>query len=356
MDVLVQKGGQVQLVAPLNKNDDCSATGFSPNTITDTLTEKAAISVCVVCCSTNSMPYDALLSVAKALIGVAEIRAILLSETGNEPPHGIEVVKVPIGTKLSKIRHLNELLESNLYCICDPDLTVDEHSCRVVLQKAIANVRDRKEVVAFGTIIGKDDGTLLSQVVSVDKWLSHNVLRPFLWSAGIGITLPGQFLILSPGVISNIDKGLDSYLDDLCLGLLARQRGVVVHRVPVVIGEEAPRCSWISLLTQRVRWMRGLASLLSYFSSHSSAVALIGVHFLAYHGLPIFMMAVFVSLSVIHPLAGFIVFFSLVSILSVFSGRSLLVTVTFLVLFPFIHALATLLWWVPLSRTTLTKR
>lgn len=317
---------------------------------------ETALSVCVACCSTTSMPHDAAQAVARAINSVAVVRTVLLSETGTETTHGIEIITVPHGTKLSKIRRLADRIDADLFCICDPDLTVEEEACRVILQQAFADVRAGKEVVAFGIVEGKDDGTLLSQVVAVDKWLSHRVLRRFLWAAGIGITLPGQFLILSPGLLRSINPGVDSYLDDLCLGWLARRRGVRVHRVAVVVGEEDPRSRWASLLTQRVRWMRGIASLFGHFASHPSAVGLLGVHYLAYHGLPIVVMAAVVSLTVVKPLAGFCVFFSLASLLSVFSRRSFVAAVTFLGVFPVIHALATLLWWVPLSRTMLTRR
>ena len=318
--------------------------------------DDARLSVCVACCSTASMPHDAVQAVAKSINSAAVVRTVLLSETGVESTHGVEIIVVPEGSKLSKIRRLAELIDTDLFCICDPDLTIEEESCRVIHQQAFGDVRAGKEVVAFGIVEGKDDGTLLSQVVAVDKWLSHRVLRRFLWAAGIGITLPGQFLVLSPGLLRSIDPGVDSYLDDLCLGWLARRRGVRVHRVAVVVGEEDPRSRWASLLTQRVRWMRGIASLFGHFSSHPSAVGLLGVHYLTYHGLPILVMVAVISLTVASPLAGFCVFFSLAALLSIFSGRSFVAAVTFLGVLPVVHALATLLWWVPLSRTMLTRR
>ncbi len=315
-----------------------------------------ALSVCVACCSTTSMPHAAARVVASAMDSLAVVRTVLLSETGSETTPDIEIIVVPHGTKLSKIRRLADLIDADVFCICDPDLTVEEEACRVILQQASADVRAGKEVVAFGIVEGKDDGTLLSQVVAVDKWLSHRVLRRFLWAAGIGITLPGQFLILSPGLLRSIDPGVNTYLDDLCLGWLARWRGVRVHRVAKVVGEEDPRSRWASLLTQRIRWMRGIASLFGHFVSHPSAFGLLGVHYLAYHGLPIFLMAAVVLVMVVSPLVGLCVFLSLAFLLSVFSGRSFVAAVTFLGVFPIIHALATLLWWVPLSRAMLTRR
>jgi hypothetical protein len=317
---------------------------------------ETALSVCVACCSTTSMPHDAAQAVARAINSVAVVRTVLLSETGTESRHGIEIIAVPHGTKLSKIRRLADLVAADLFCICDPDLTVEEEGCFVVLQQAMADVRAGQEPVAFGIVEGRDDGSLLSRVVAVDKWLSHCVLRRFLWAASIGITLPGQFLIVSPSLLRNLEPGVDSYLDDLYLGWVARQRGVRVHRVPVVVGKEDPRNSWLSLLTQRIRWMRGLVCLFRHLSSRPSALGLLGIHFLAYHGLPIVAMVAVVLLALANPLAGFCVFFGLAALLSILSGRPFLAVVAFLGVFPFTHVLATLLWWVPVRRSVLTSR
>ena len=332
-----------------------AAPQFEAATESPASSSQVAVSVCVVCCSTVSMPHAAL-TVARAMQSVATVRTILLSETGSDQTDGVEVIAVPHGTKLSKIRCLAGLVATDLFCICDPDLTVDEDACRVVLQQAMADVRAGKEVVAFGIVDGRDDGTLLSRVVAVDKWLSHRVLRRFLWAAGIGITLPGQFLVVSPGLIRSLEPSVDSYLDDLYLGWVARQRGVCVRRVRVVVGKEDPRNSWLSLLTQRGRWMRGLACLFRHLSSHPSALGLLGIHYLAYHGLPIVVMIAILLLTVVNPLAGFCAFFGLATFLHVFSRQSFFAVVTFLGVFPFVHILATLLWWVPIRRSVLIRR
>ncbi len=315
-----------------------------------------AVSVCVVCCSTMSMPHDAVINVASAMKSEAVVRTILLSETGSQTTDGVEVIAVACGTKLSKIRRLADLVATNLFCICDPDLTVVEDACRAVLQQAIADVRAGQEVVAFGLVEGRDDGTLLSQVIAIDKWLSHRILRRFLWAACVGITLPGQFLIVSPGLLRSLEPGVDSYLDDLFLGLVARQRSVCVHRVPVVVAKEDPRSGWLSLLTQRVRWMRGLVCLFRHCSSNPSSLGLLGIHYIAYHGLPIVAAIVISGLTFVNPLAGGCVFVGLAAAVSFASRQSFLAAVAFLSIFPFVHLLATMLWWIPVRRSVLTRR
>lgn len=329
---------------------------------TDTAIESFAFdlqsipTVCVVCCSTSAMPHDTIITVARAMQSLAMVRMILLSETGEEESEDMEVITVPLGTKLSKLRRIADLVETNLFCICDPDFTVDEKACLLVLRQAIADMRAGKEVVAFGVVEGKIDRTLLSQVIAVDKWLSHRILRRFLWTFGIGLTLPGQFLIVSSSLLHNLPPRIDSYLDDLYLGWVARQRGAIIRRISVVTGCEEPRINWSSLLTQRCRWMRGLMHLFQHLLQHPLAIVLLGIHFVAYHGLPIVAMIAILSLTASNPLCGLSVFFSSAAILSIASRQSLLTSCTFLGIFPFVHLLAMILWCVPLKRSILIRR
>jgi hypothetical protein len=72
--------------------------------------DKRAISICVVCCATASMPHTAPQAVATAFAPLATVQTILLSETEETPPNGVEIVVVPRGTKLSKIRRLADLI------------------------------------------------------------------------------------------------------------------------------------------------------------------------------------------------------------------------------------------------------
>lgn len=319
-------------------------------------TYPSSFTLCVACCTTPSSPHDAVRDVARAVRPLAVTRTVLLCESALASCEEEEVIVVPSGTKLSKIRRLADLVEADFFLICDPDLTVSEEGCRIVVQVSIEEVRDGMEIVAFGVVEGKDDGTLLSQIVAVDKWLSHRVLRPFLWAAGVGITLPGQFLVVSSSLLRSLDPAVDSYLDDLYLGWVARRQGVCVLRVPVVVGAEDPRSSWTSLLTQRVRWMKGITALVGQLALHPSALVLLNVHYFAYHGLPVLLMTLVLLLGSVNLLASLGVMFCLATILSFLSGRSIVACVAFLAVFPLVHAVATLTWWVPVTRSTLTRR
>ena len=322
------------------------------NTCSDS---QAQLSICVVCCSSDSLPLDVVQQLTSAFSSCITASGVVLSEGHNGPP-GLRIVNVPHGTKLSKIRYLVDLVEADLICICDPDLKIDPPSCLQVLAAAQAEQQRGNEVIAFGVIEGFDDGSLLSGVVSVDKWLSHRVLRHTLWKLGIGITIPGQFLIASTSIFHRLHPDVDSYLDDLYLGWIARTSGVRILRIPVVVAQEDPRTGWGSLLSQRLRWMKGLARLFWHLAGHPSAFLLLGMHYLAYHGLPMLAALGVAFLTFVSPLAAFLAF----SLLTVAFARSsrlpTLSIIAFLIVFPVLHVLASMLWWVPSRRSYLLRR
>lgn len=313
------------------------------------------VSVCVVCCATPSMSNDVVHAISRALDPVATVRTIVLSDFADTSLEA-EVMIVPPGTKLSKIRRLAATVDGELMCICDPDMRVDTEACRLVFEKAASEARHGEEVVAFGIVEGSDNGNLLSRVIAMDKWLSHRVLRRALWGLGIGITLPGQFLVASTALLRSLDPNVDSYLDDLYLGCVARSRGVIVHRLPVVVGEEEARASWGGLLCQRLRWMKGLARLFGHLVWQPSAACLLIIHFLAYHGLPILVFLSLAILIVANPLAGAVTLALLIASIANCSGHSYLTTAAFLIVFPIVHCLAALLWWIPASDSYLSRR
>ena len=313
------------------------------------------VSICVACCSNGTIPQS-LPAIIKAVSSAASVRAVILSETVIQSDDRAEIMTVPHGTKLSKIRHLFDSIETDLFCIFDPDLTVDEEACRIVVQIAIENCRTGEVALPFGIVELADIGTVLSKVVAIDKWCSHRVIRRCLWAGRIGLAVPGQFFVVSSRLLSSLDPGIDSYLDDLVIGWLAWQRGVRVQRVAVVVGYEHPRSCWSSLLAQRIRWMRGIASLFGCLYHRPAAIGLLVVHWSAYHGFPIATLVVVAYLTAINSFAGISAFVILTSIVSVCSGRSFRAAAASLAVFPLIHLCATALWWIPLSRTTLTRR
>jgi cellulose synthase/poly-beta-1,6-N-acetylglucosamine synthase-like glycosyltransferase len=298
---------------------------------------------------------DTASGVISSLAGIVNAEVVILSSFEREGSQN-QVILVMEGTKLSKLRRFAETVNSDFVCICDPDLEVRGDATRAVVAQAIEASGGGEEVVAFGLIDSRNDGNLLANLIAIDKWLSHRILRPALWGCGMGITLPGQFLVLSASVLQRLDPAVDSYLDDLYLGWIAYSTGVRIERVPEVVGLEESRATWGSLLTQRLRWMRGFMSLVRHLSANPKALGLLFAHFVAYYGLPILWLISVSILAIISmPFAvGIVVITSI--LLARLSRQPFVAAVTFLTLFPLLHCFAVLLWWVPISRHRLTQR
>lgn len=102
--------------------------------------------------------------------------------------------------------------------------------------------------------------------------------------------------------------------------------------------------------------MKGLVRLFRHLAKHPSAMFLLMIHFMAYHGLPIIMLLSLVALGIVSPLTAATAFTVVVILLARCSGHSLRTAATFLVAFPIVHCLATLLWWMPTSHSFLARR
>jgi len=312
-------------------------------------------SVCIVSCSSEPRPNESTKALAAAFHSIAAVSTIILcdSEKLGENDH---IIKVSKGTKLSKIKHLSDRVNSDLICICDPDIKINKENALEVLKSALDSLNLNDIVVAFGVIEGRDAGSTLSKVICIDKWISHRVLRRTLWSIGAAITIPGQFVIVSTTLLAALDPSVDSYLDDLYLGWLARSKGAIVSRVPLVVGHEDPRLSWGSLVTQRIRWMKGLVQLLGHFAVNPAAIYLLAVHFFAYHCLPIVFLVSLLCLFHYLPLVAIPLFGVAVITVAVFSNQNLRAASIFLTVFPLLHCIAIITWWFPANRESLIRR
>lgn len=312
--------------------------------------------VTIVTCLPHGASRDVLHKIKASLKEVASVELVALSEDVVEDADGWKVILLQTGTKLSKLRQFSHHVESEYVCICDPDVTIESNAVAKVFRSILDAPRDVSSVVAYGVIGCRENADLLSRVIAIDKWLSHRVIRPMLWRLNIGITIPGQFLVLSTSVLRSISPTVDSYLDDLYLGWIVRSRGGTVLRVNEVIGFEEPRSSWSTLLTQRIRWMRGLFTLVGHLARQPKAIAFLAIHYVAYHGLPILFLFTITCLAVFSLAGALIVFATIVACLAILSRQTIAAAATYVMLFPLLHCLATLLWWVPLSRRRLTQR
>ncbi len=364
--------GRARMLPQSNTNMSTRSAGFEPMTkqqanlsLLDaevsqcgSIAFEREITLCVACCATIPTVPETVMALVAAFSGEVAVRPVVLTEEEWHPSTGqcLDVQVVPPGTKLSKLRLLAGMEAVDLLCICDPDLVIEPDGCRDILRVALAEAYEGRDVVVFGIVKGHDDGRLLAKLVATDKWLSHRFFRRLLWASHLGITLPGQFLIFSRSLLDHLQGDVDSYLDDLYLGLIAREQGVRVFRMPIMVGQEKPRSCWKSLLTQRIRWMKGLASLGWRFANRPSAITLLLIHYLVYHGFPILVGFGTVLLAIINPTFAAALFVSLAMILALASRQSFSTACFYLAVFPCLHLAATLLCWLPLNKSLLRRR
>lgn len=312
-------------------------------------------SVCIVSCSSESRPSESTVALAATFQVSCRVSTLVLCDSDTFVENDC-AIKVSKGTKLSKLKHLLGRTNSDLICICDPDITIDNQNALKVLGYAVNALNANNLVVAFGVVDGRDTGNLLSKVICIDKWISHRILRRTLWRIGAGITIPGQFVIFSTALLAAVDPCVDSYLEDLYLGWLARSRGAQICRVPLVIGHEDPRLSWASLVTQRIRWMKGLFHLWGHLVCQPTATFFLAVHFFAYHCLPILFVASLFWLFFYMPLVAIPLLIGTVITVSVFSNQNVQSASIFLTVFPIVHCIAITTWWFPANREHLIRR
>jgi hypothetical protein len=240
--------------------------------------------------------------------------------------------------------------------VCDPDITLDIRSACNVILKALELADDGRIVLAYGRI-RSEGGCLLRSLVAFDKDWSHRVVRPMLWRIGLGASVPGQFLVVSGSLLSAIDPSVDSYLDDLYLGLHARSAPeTAIVSESLTVGFEASRCGWISLVAQRMRWMKGLAALAWHTRRSPSAAMRLATHFVAYHAFPIFALTSLAFACVFYPAYGLIVTVLFVAITSALAGQHPAVGLAYWITFPALQTLVIFTWWLPLPKPFLLRR
>lgn len=315
----------------------------------------ASAKTCVWIVSCTNSQYLQLSALRDELPMSASV--VLLSERAESPAPDVTVVQVQPGTKLAKIRTwVRQTAPLGLVCICDPDMTLDRDAASVVIQNAIDTANQGHAVLAYGRI-RSDGGSLLRCLTSFDKDWSHRVIRPLLWALGVGASIPGQFMVVSASLLSAIDPSVDSYLDDLYLGLFTRSYpGAVICRESLTVGSEQPREEWIGLVAQRLRWMKGFMALAWHMKRSPSAALRLGAHFVAYHVIPIVALTSLLLLCIRHPVLGLAAASLFAITTSALSGQNPAVGLAYWLTFPLLHALALLAWWLPMPSTFLTRR
>ena len=183
------------------------------------------------------------------------------------------------GTKYRSLISLMEKDDSKYYLSIDNDIT---GNIKELLDFVYIMINDDYEI-GWGRIRAKRQKGFISNMVAVDKLLSHNIIRPLLWKLGVGISVPGQVFFIKGESFRGKLIELDTFLDDLALGLYVNINKNKKYVIPTVLGEEQPNSKFAGLWKQRSRWAVGYSTILKTVKDRKEYKNKVIIHGLSYH-------------------------------------------------------------------------
>lgn len=174
-----------------------------------------------------------------------------ISEQVNIP---FELINLP-GTKYRRIKKILETEEDSILISIDNDTTIIPET----FLDFVSDFVEKNKDIGWARIKAVKQKSFISRMVSVDKLLSHTIIRPILWKLKIGISIPGQLFIIKSSAFRNKLFDVDTFLDDLALGLYVNLnfKNLNVLMSNKVIAMEMPKTSFHDLCNQRKRWAKG---------------------------------------------------------------------------------------------------
>ena len=184
-------------------------------------------------------------------------------------------------TKYKRLIDLIDTDDSEYFISIDNDISVNMENIEKFIDIAINNNYE----IAWGKIYSNTHNNFISKIIAVDKLLSHNIIRPLLWKLNIGISVPGQLFCIKVNSFKNKLIYMDTYLDDLALGLYANTNKINKYITSDILGYEKLNTKFKKLCQQRNRWAIGYSSILKKVYKNFRYLILILIHGINYHAL-----------------------------------------------------------------------
>lgn len=294
---------------------------------------------------------DALDDIAKAVYGLygREFKMIVCCEQTIKLPkrdYEIQMVKIS-GTKYRRLINVMDNDNSEYYLSVDNDITADIANLKIFIKEMIDNNID----VGWGKIKANHPSGFISKLVAVDKELSHNIIRPSLWCTNYGISIPGQVFCIKGSTFRTKLINLDTFLDDLALGLYVNINNCSKYRTNNVLGYELPNSTFFGLWTQRERWGIGYASILKAVKFIPEYRIRIIIHGLCYHVTWLLNWILIYNFSVYSILFGFLYYIIVSFIISGFRLDLLIYSLAYQVVFPLFH----IIWGLSVIKELMKK-
>lgn len=190
----------------------------------------------------------------------------------------IEFMKMG-GTKYRRLINLMEKDDSKYYLSIDNDITGNISG----LLDFVDEMNTKDYEVGWGRIRAQRQRGFISNMVAVDKLLSHNIIRPLLWKLGVGISVPGQVFCIKGEPFRGKLIEVDTFLDDLALGLYININKSRKYVIATVLGEEKPNSNFAGLWKQRSRWAIGYSTILKAVKDKKDYKNKVVIHGISYH-------------------------------------------------------------------------
>ena len=182
-------------------------------------------------------------------------------------------------TKYNRLRHLIVSRNNVVLLSIDNDIKIYDEALSVFIERFL----DSSSSVGWGKI-GVGNRGFIPNIIRIDKFLSHCLIRPVLWKCGVGVSIPGQCFILRTADYCRFLPEQDTFLDDLQIGLITCCRGYDILASHLVLGDEKVQDTFPKLFRQRKRWAAGFASTLKTARTLSiKHLILVLLHGAAYH-------------------------------------------------------------------------
>lgn len=196
----------------------------------------------------------------------------------NNKNYDIEFMEM-CGTKYRRLISVMEKDDSKYYLSIDNDITGNINELLDFVHTMMVNEYE----VGWGRIRAKRQKGFISNIVAVDKLVSHNIIRPLLWKLDVGISIPGQVFCIKGKSFKGKLMRMDTFLDDLALGLYVNINKSKKYVISAILGQEQPNSEFVGLWKQRSRWAIGYSTILKSVIDKKEYKDKLIIHGLSYH-------------------------------------------------------------------------
>lgn len=243
-------------------------------------------------------------------------------------------IVTPRMTKYKRIKLLLKEAKYNDILCFDNDIIIEKKN----IIKFIEDCVNRDYSIAWGKVKARKIKGFVPKLINIDKNLSHNFIRPFLWNAKLGISLPGQIFMINKQHFTNNLPDIDTVYDDLMIGSVVREYDLPFYFVKDVLGYEKPKENILSLIKQRIRWAKGLAETI-IFNRKNKVLPYIILHAFSFNLLwvPIYILIYcFIRMNMLF---GILIILSIAYALTDNNIKDIFWSFMYMIIFPFIYVI-----------------